>query len=103
MIIDDALGTKLLKLGVITEEGDDSRKENYGTSNYSKRTLQPWSIIIDWNLDFWRADILKRIADRGKGEDPELDILKIKDDCDELLRQIRVNKKLKQDEINLGE
>lgn len=34
---------------------------NVGTSDYSKHIIQPWSIWLDYNLDPWDADIIKRV------------------------------------------
>lgn len=85
------LYNKLNYLGLIP---NDVRKGNVGKSNYSKRTIQPWSIWIDYNLNPWDADIVKRIL-RTKDEagmTPEeariMDYQKIKHICDERIRQI---------------
>ena len=49
---------KLNYLGLIPNE---VRKDNVGKSNYSKQTIQPWSIWLDYNLNAWDADIVKRV------------------------------------------
>ena len=49
---------ELNRLGIIPNE---IRKDNVGESNYSKHIIQPWSIWIDYNLNPWHADIVKRI------------------------------------------
>ena len=61
--IDWKLYTELKKLGIIHSEGDeiDVRSFNVGNSDYSKHIIQPWSIWIDWNLNAWDADIVKRV------------------------------------------
>ena len=50
---------KLRYLGIVDDTG--IRKDNVGTSDYSKHIIQPWSIWIDYNLDPWDADIIKRV------------------------------------------
>lgn len=85
------LYNKLDYLGLIP---NDVRKGNVGKSDYSKRTIQPWSIWLDYQLNPWDADIVKRVL-RTKDESgmtPEkariMDYQKIKHICDERIRQI---------------
>lgn len=49
---------KLTSLGLIPNE---VRDYNIGKSNYSEHIIQPWSIWIDYKLDPWDADIIKRV------------------------------------------
>ena len=86
------LYNKLNYLGLIP---NDVRKGNVGKSDYSKRTIQPWSIWLDYQLNPWDADIVKRVL-RTKDEagmTPEeariMDYQKIKHICDERIRQIK--------------
>lgn len=79
------------KLGLIP---NDVRSGNIGASNYSKHTIQPWSIWIDYDLNPWDADIVKRIL-RTKDEpgmSPSkarvMDYKKIIHICQERIRQI---------------
>ena len=46
------------ELGMI---GSHCRTYNEGKSDYSKHIIQPWSIWLDYNLNPWDADIVKRI------------------------------------------
>lgn len=62
------------------------RDYNVGHSDYSKRRIQPWDIWLEYGLNPWDADIVKRIL-RDKGE-RRLDYEKIKHICDERIRQI---------------
>ena len=55
--IEENLYNRLNKLGMIPNE---TRKTNVGNSNYAKHLTQPWSIWIDYNLNAWDADIVKR-------------------------------------------
>lgn len=85
------LYNKLNELGMLPNE---VRKDNIGKSNYSKHFIQPWSIWIDYNLNPWDADIVKRVL-RTK-EEPGMskkaarimDYKKIKHICDEQIRQL---------------
>lgn len=98
MEINDKLANKLIALGIINKEAFNSREHNVGTSDYSKRTIQPWSIWIDWELDPWDADIVKRIGRHKEGESEETKYKKIIHICTEKLRQIKIKKE--QDENN---
>lgn len=90
--IDDKLYENLIKLGLIPNE---IRSHNVGKSDYSKHTIQPWSIWIDYNMDPWDADITKRVC-RTK-EEPGMsweearimDYEKIIHNCQEKIRQLK--------------
>lgn len=89
--ISDKTYCDLKRLGIIN---DDVRNNNCGNSNYSKHIIQPWSIWIDYNLNPWDADIVKRVL-RTK-EEPGLtekqsrilDYKKIIHICQERIRQL---------------
>jgi hypothetical protein len=73
---------------------DDIRNYNIGKSDYSKHKIQPWDIWLEYNLNPWDADIIKRIL-RTKEEPnmtPEesriLDYRKIIHICKERIRQL---------------
>ena len=82
---------ELKRLGLIDSE---CRNTNEGNSDYSKHTIQPWSIWLDYNLDPWDADIIKRILrtkkENGltKEESRILDYKKIIHICNEKIRQL---------------
>ena len=63
-----------------------TRHYNHGNSDYAEHKIQPWDIWLEYNLNPWDADIIKRIL-RDKGE-RRLDYEKIKHICDERIRQI---------------
>ena len=67
MEINDELYQKLYRLGVINDSQDNIRNNNVGDSDYSKHIIQPWSVWLDWNLNPWDADIVKRVL-RTKNE-----------------------------------
>lgn len=89
--ISKELYSKLNKLGLIP---NDVRKYNVGTSNYSTHIIQPWAIWIDYNLNAWDADIVKRILRTKKEEGLSekeariLDYNKIIHICNERIRQL---------------
>ena len=81
------------RLGLIP---NDVRSGNVGASNYSEYTIQPWSIWIDYNLNPWDADIVKRVL-RTKDEpgmSPAkarvMDYQKMIHICKERIRQIEL-------------
>lgn len=84
---------KLRHLGIIDDTG--TRKDNVGTSDYSEHVIQPWSIWLDYNLDPWDADIIKRVL-RTKAEPCMsaaeariVDYAKIIHICKEKIRQLK--------------
>lgn len=85
--ISDELYNKLVHLGIITD-GQDTRKYNVGTSDYSQHTIQPWSIWIDYNLNPFDADIIKRILRTKYGTPRKEDYEKVIHICKERIRQI---------------
>lgn len=96
MNIDDNLYNKLVHLGIIDET--KVRESNVGASNYADHIIQPWAIWIDYNLNPWDADIVKRIlrtkkeAGLSDTESRELDYQKIIHICKERIRQLENDK-----------
>lgn len=70
---------------------DEIRSYNVGTSDYSKRLIQPWSIWQAYNLNPWDADIVKRVLRNKKGESRIMDYEKIIHICNERIRQLKLN------------
>ena len=103
MELNDELYQKLCHLGVITSEQDDIRHTNVGASDYSKHIIQPWSVWLDWGLNPWDADIVKRICRHKDGEDDKTKYEKIIHICQERLRQISTDVIAKKENIDLGE
>ena len=89
--VDDVLAEKLIYLGIVD---DSARIYNVGNSDYSKHVIQPWSIWLDYNLDPWDADIVKRVLrtkiEPGLSETESriLDYNKIIHICKEKIRQL---------------
>jgi len=87
--IDWELYKRLRKLGILVREDDDTRDYNIGLSDYSKHIIQPWAIWLEYNLNAWDADIVKRVLRTKRGESRESDYNKIIHDCKERLRQLK--------------
>lgn len=73
----------------------DVRSHNVGNSDYAKHKIQPWDIWLEYQLNPWEADIVKRIV-RTKAEGGMsplearlLDFQKIEHIAQELQRQIK--------------
>lgn len=95
MTIDWNLYRTLRKLGILVKDDDDTRDYNIGASNYSKHIIQPWAIWIDWELDPWDADIVKRVLRTKQGESRIQDYEKIIHICKEKIRQINESRNTK--------
>ena len=77
---------RLNELGIIPNE---ERSHNVGTSDYSTRLIQPWTIWMEYGLNAWDADIIKRVLRHKKGEPRIMDYQKIIHDCEERIRQLQ--------------
>ena len=66
----------------------DPRSYNIGKSDYSKRKIQPWSIWLEYDLNPFDADIVKRVLRTKEGESRILDYKKIIHVCEERIRQL---------------
>lgn len=85
MEIDNEIYKKLQIRGLLPNE---VRDHNVGESDYSAHIIQPWSIWIDYALNPWDADIVKRVLRTKQGEDRKQDYQKIIHICEERIRQI---------------
>ena len=66
----------------------DVRSYNVGSSDYSKHKIQPWDIWLEYNLNPWDADIIKRTLRSKKGSSRKEDYEKIIHICKERIRQL---------------
>lgn len=87
--IDWNLYKKLRELGILVRDDDNTRDYNVGNSDYSKHIIQPWTIIQEYDLNYWDGDIIKRVLRTKKGESRVSDYEKIIHICKERLRQLR--------------
>lgn len=85
-LISEEFIQKLKKLGILDTDG--VRDFNEGESNYSQHIIQPWSIWLDWDLNPWDADIIKRTLRTKENESRILDYRKIIHICEERIRQL---------------
>lgn len=85
MEIDNEIYKRLQIRGLLPNE---VRDHNIGASDYAAHVIQPWAIWIDYALNPWDADIVKRILRTKQGEDRKQDYRKIIHICEERIRQI---------------
>ena len=55
--------------------GKSTLNKSYGGSDYHKMKIQPWVIWSAYELNPWRADIVKRVL---RDKDWQLDLIKIR-------------------------
>lgn len=73
------------------------REYNIGNSDYSKHKIQPWDIWMEYHLNPWDADIIKRVlrtkheTGLSMNESRILDYEKIIHICTERIRQLKDN------------
>lgn len=68
------------------------RDYNIGKSDYAKHKIQPWDIWLEYGLNPWDADIVKRVLRTKEGEDRKLDYEKIIHVCQERIRQLETER-----------
>ena len=76
----------------------DVRSYNVGDSDYSKHKIQPWDLWIDYQLNSFDADIVKRVLRHKKSQSRKEDYEKIIHICKERIRQIDAGIKWKCEE-----
>ena len=81
----------LARLTEFNRQQIPTRAHNVGKSDYSQHRIQPWDIWLEYGLNPWDADIIKRVL-RDKPGERRLDYEKIKHVCDERIRQIDAGK-----------
>lgn len=69
-------------------EEDNIRAYNVGASDYAKHKIQPWDIWLEYSLNPWDADIIKRVLRDKPTDGRKLDYEKIIHICKERIRQI---------------
>ena len=70
----------------------DIRQFNVGMSDYAKHKIQPWDIWLDYNLNPWDADLVKRVLRTKEGDSRILDYEKMIHICQERIRQLQGTK-----------
>lgn len=76
----------------VEDKGDEEniRSYNVGASDYAQHKIQPWDIYLDYNLNPWDADIVKRVLRTKKTDTRIMDYEKIIHTCKERIRQINL-------------
>lgn len=72
----------------VSQAKEDVRSYNVGQSDYSKHKIQPWDIWLEYNLNPWDADIIKRILRTKETDSRKLDYEKIIHIAKERIRQL---------------
>lgn len=72
----------------VPQTQEDVRSYNVGQSDYSKHKIQPWDIWLEYNLNPWDADIIKRILRTKETDSRKLDYEKIIHIAKERIRQL---------------
>ena len=67
---------------------EDVRSYNVGQSDYSEHRIQPWDIWLEYKLNPWDADIVKRVLRIKNTDSRKSDYEKIIHICKERIRQI---------------
>jgi len=86
VLVEQSFYETCVRLGLYVK--GSCRNYNVGDSDYSKHFIQPWSIWMDYNLNPWDADIIKRVLRTKSTDSREMDYRKIIHDCEERLRQL---------------
>ena len=69
-------------------KAEDIRTYNVGASDYAQHKIQPWDIYLEYNLNPWDADIIKRVLRTKKTDTRIMDYEKIIHTCKERIRQL---------------
>lgn len=78
----------LVNLGILKTTESNIRTYNVGSSDYSKHIIQPWSVWLEYKLNPWDADIVKRILRTKETDSRKLDYEKIIHIAKERIRQL---------------
>lgn len=87
---------RLIELGVLKTDTHSCRDNHVGKSDYSHKIIQPWTLWMEYNLNAWDADIVKRVlrtkeeAGMSLKEARKMDYKKIIHDCQERIRQLDI-------------
>jgi len=67
---------------------DVDRAKQVGGNHYNSHKIQPWDIILDYDLDYWEGNVIKYVC---RAKDPtkrKEDLEKAKHYLEECLRQL---------------
>lgn len=74
----------------VTGTAENIRSYNVGESDYAKHKIQPWDIWIEYKLNPFDADIVKRVLRHKKTDSRKMDYEKIIHICKERIRQLEI-------------
>ena len=74
---------------------EDVRGYNVGESDYARHKIQPWDIWIEYKLNPFDADIVKRVLRHKSTDNRKKDYEKIIHICKERLRQLNYESEIK--------
>ena len=84
----DTVKQKLVTFRLPNDMPSDTRSYNVGASDYAEHKIQPWDIWLEYDLNPWDADIVKRVLRTKKTDGRRLDYEKIIHICKERIRQL---------------
>lgn len=84
----DTVEQKLVTFRLPNDMPSDTRSYNVGASDYAEHKIQPWDIWLEYDLNPWDADIIKRVLRKKKTDGRRLDYEKIIHICKERIRQL---------------
>nr|DAF79300.1 MAG TPA: hypothetical protein [Caudoviricetes sp.] len=84
----NTLEQKLVAFRLPNDKPADTRSYNVGASDYAEHKIQPWDIWLEYDLNPWDADIIKRVLRKKKTDGRRLDYEKIIHICKERIRQL---------------
>ncbi len=84
----DTSKQKLVTFRLSKDKPVDTRSYNVGASDYAQHKIQPWDIWLEYDLNPWDADIIKRVLRTKKTDGRRLDYEKIIHICKERIRQL---------------
>lgn len=79
-------------MGILKTTEKSCQSYHIGKSDYSRHVIQPWNIWLEYGLNPWDADIVKRVLRTKEGEDRKLDYEKIIHVCQERIRQLEAER-----------
>ena len=70
-----------------------TRKKQVGGNHYASHQIQPWDVILDYNLDYWTGNAVKYLL-RDKLNRLE-DLNKARHYIDERIRQLQPQRRIR--------
>ena len=92
-VIHDDGCCSLIEMGITPKslhvpDANNVRAHNVGSSDYAQHKIQPWDIWLEYGLNPWEADIVKRTLRTKAGQSRREDFEKVIHIAQECIRQI---------------